>query len=185
MLYNSLRETKGAAMQLANTHQLSLVPRMKLTLAWRGKSAPAPDEIFDDVTEAIERPVARVERVLVVPPMPDRTISQQHYDNVLALLDRWAEWTMTGGVLADGAPTQSAVAPDARVHSIEDMEIEVDKRLVGEMNTAVWELSIMQREAVMSHYGLNTRSVWRMQFVQVFDLAIESLFKTLKTRISC
>lgn len=159
--------------------------RQKLTLKWRGKSEPVPDIRFVDVTDEPKAPPARIQRALEIPPIPARTLEQQHYDNIVLLLDRWAEWTRTGGVMAEGAPSQSTFAPDARVHSFEDMEIEVDKRLVGEMNTAVWELQVMEREAVMTHYGLNTRSVWRAQFTLVFDQAVESLFRTLKSRIAC
>ena len=159
--------------------------RATITRNWGGKCDPVPDVIFDDAPEVVVISAAPPVRVLVVPVIPTLSIAQQHYENIVLLLDRWAEWTRVGGVLADGAPTQSMMAPDARIHSFEDMEIEVDKRLVGEMNTAVWELSVIEREAVMTHYGLNTRSVWRAQFVLVFDQAIESLFRTLKTRISC
>lgn len=164
--------------------------REKLTLGWRGHTATGGTALRDDFVELAPAPpadpsAAPVTRVLELPPLPRRTAQQQHYDNVLRLLDGWAEWVHTGEPLAEGAPRQCMIAPDARIQSVEDMEIEANKRLVREVHTAVWELSIMEREAVMLHYGLNTRSVWRAQFDQIFDQAVYSLFEILKARVSC
>jgi hypothetical protein len=161
--------------------------REKLTLAWRGNTARIPDIIFDDYVEPVV-PVAAPApsaRVLALPPIPVRTVQQQHYENVVLLLDGWADWIRTGEPIAEGAPRQCLGAPDARIHSFEDMEIEVNKRLVREVHTAVWDLPVMEREAVMSHYGLNTRSVWRANFAAVFDLAVQRLFDALKSRVAC
>ncbi|NRR28878.1 hypothetical protein HSX11_01645 [Oxalobacteraceae bacterium] len=161
--------------------------REKLTLAWRGNTARVPDIIFDDDVEppaAAAAPVP-VARVLTLPPVPVRTVQQQHYDNVVLLLDGWADWIRTGEPIAEGAPRQCLGAPDARIHSFEDMEIEVNKRLVREVHTAVWELPVMEREAVMVHYGLATRSVWRANLAAIFDLAVERLFEVLKSRVAC
>ncbi len=110
---------------------------------------------------------------------------QDHYDNTKALLDRWADWAATGEPLADGAPTQSIGAPDARIHSFEDMEIEDNKRIVRAVNAVVWELPVVERQVVMMHYGISRVAVWRVQFDAVFDMAIESLFKGLKDKVSC
>jgi hypothetical protein len=161
--------------------------REKITLGWRGKSEPVPDIIFDDdPDQAAPAPrVAPTPRTLAIPPAPARTAHQQHRDNVLLLLDGWAEWIRTGEPLAEGAPRQCLGAPDARIHSFEDMEIEVNKRLVREVHTAVWELAVMEREAVMMHYGLNTRTVWRTDFALAFDQAVERLFQILKGRVAC
>ena len=161
--------------------------REKITLGWAGKSAPVPDVIFDDYVEpvsvtALPGPAARA---VTLPPIRSRTVLEQHHDNVLLLLDRWAEWMRTSEPLAEGAPRQCVGAPDARIHSFEDMEIEVNKRLVREVQTAVWELSVMQREAVMIHFGLNTRGVWRAQFDTIFAQAVHSLYLILKARVAC
>ena len=161
--------------------------REKITLGWAGKSAPVPDVIFDDYVEPVSVPVppAPAARAVTLPPIRSRTVLEQHHDNVLLLLDRWAEWMRTSEPLAEGAPRQCVGAPDARIHSFEDMEIEVNKRLVREVQTAVWELSVMQREAVMIHFGLNTRGVWRAQFDTVFEQAVHSLYEILKARVAC
>jgi len=106
------------------------------------------------------------------------------YDRVKVLLDRWAEWAATGEPIADGAPRQCLGAPDARIHSFEDMEIEDNKRVVRTVNAAVWDLPVVERQVVMMHYGI-TRNVWRVQFDVVFDLAIESLYNSLRGKISC
>ena len=169
-------------------HQTGIeMQREKITLGWAGKSAPVPDVIFDDYVEpvsvtALPGPAARA---VTLPPIRSRTVLEQHHDNVLLLLDRWAEWMRTSEPLAEGAPRQCVGAPDARIHSFEDMEIEVNKRLVREVQTAVWELSVMQREAVMIHFGLNTRGVWRAQFDTVFEQAVHSLYEILKARVAC
>lgn len=161
--------------------------REKITMGWRGKCAAVADIIFDDDPDhvVLTAPALPAPRVLVIPPVPGRNAHQQHMDNVLRLLDNWAEWIRTGEPLAEGAPRQCLGAPDARIHSFEDMEIEVNKRLVREVHTAVWELDVLEREAVMSHYGLNTRAVWRGDFARVFDQAVEHLFVVLKTRVAC
>jgi hypothetical protein len=162
-------------------------PRQKLTLGWRGKTERLPDIRFVDITEDVAPPPLPELRTDApsIPPIPPKTAQQQHYENVVLLLDRWAEWSRTGGETAEGAPSQSTFAPDARIHSFEDMEIAVDKLLVGEMNTAVWELQVMEREAVMTHYGLKTRGVWQARFELIFDQAVDSLFRILKNRIAC
>lgn len=110
---------------------------------------------------------------------------QDHYDNTKALLDRWAEWAATGEPIAEGAPRQCLGAPDARIHSFEDMEIEDNKRIVRAVDAAVWGLPVVERQVVMMHYGIAKVTVWRVQFDTVFDLAIESLFTTLKGRVAC
>lgn len=160
--------------------------REKLTLQWGGTSASVPDIIFDDYVE-LPAPVVELRAEHPAAPVAPvmRSIQREHYDSVKELMDRWAEWMMTGEPLAEGAPRQCLGAPDARIHSFEDMEIEVNKRIVREVQTAVWELSVMEREAVMMHYGLNTRGVWQTKFEQIFDMAVESLFGILKSRISC
>ncbi|MDB5937516.1 MAG: hypothetical protein JWQ01_4860 [Massilia sp.] len=161
--------------------------RAKLTLNWRGATERLPDFTFYDVTvDAPPPPLPELRsEAPPIPPIPPKTAHEQHYENVVLLLDRWAEWSRTGGETAEGAPTQSTFAPDARIHSFEDMEIAVDKLLVGEMNTAVWELQVMEREAVMTHYGLKTRGVWQARFETIFDQAVDSLFRILKNRIAC
>lgn len=161
--------------------------REKITMGWRGKCAAVADIIFDDDPDQVQprAPALPALRTLEIPPVPARAAHQQHTDNVLLLLDRWVEWIRIREPLAEGAPRECLGAPDARIHSFEDMEIEVNKRLVREVHTAVWELDIIEREAVMSHYGLNTRAVWRADFDRVFDQAVERLFQILKGRVAC
>lgn len=159
--------------------------RPTLTLRWAGKTAPVPDIVFVDVTEDSPPPALKPLRVATLPPEVRNTVEQEHYENVVRLLDGWAEWIRTGEPIAEGAPRQCLGAPDARIHSFEDMEIEVNKRLVREVHTAVWELAVMEREAVMTHYGIKTRSVWRTDFDAIFDQAVDSLFSILKSRVAC
>ncbi|MDH6157417.1 hypothetical protein [Janthinobacterium sp. CG_23.4] len=161
--------------------------REKITLGWAGKSAPVPDVIFDDYVDPLSELVtpAPAVRGPVLPSIQPRTVLERHHDNVLSLLDRWADWMRTSEPLTEGVPRQCLGAPDARIHSFEDMEIEVNKRLVREVHTAVWELPVMQREAVMMHFGLNTRCVWRAQFDAIFDQAVHRLYEILKGRVAC
>lgn len=169
-------------------HQTGIdMQREKITLGWAGKSAPVPDVIFDDYVEPVSAPaqLAPAARGPALPSIRPRTVLEQHHDNVLLLLDRWADWMRTSEPLAEGAPRQCIGAPDARIHSFEDMEIEVNKRLVREVHTAVWELPVMLREAVMMHFGLNTRCVWRAQFDAMFDQAVHRLYEILKGRVAC
>ncbi|MDQ1834082.1 hypothetical protein [Massilia scottii] len=162
-----------------------MTKRPTLTLRWAGKTAPVPDIVFVDMTEDRTPPALKPIRVATLPPIQRGTVEQEHFENVLRLLDGWAEWIRTDEPIAEGAPRQCLGAPDARIHSFEDMEIEVNKRLVREVHTAVWDLCVIEREAVMTHYGLKTRGVWRADFAKVFDQAIDSLFALLKDRVAC
>lgn len=110
---------------------------------------------------------------------------QEQYDNTKALLDRWAEYESVGGRIADGAPQSSPGAPDARIHSFEDMEIADNKRIVEIVDAAVYELPVLERNVVLMHYGMMRVDVWRFEFTTMFDLAIESLFELLKSKVSC
>lgn len=112
-------------------------------------------------------------------------MTQDHYDNTKALLDRWAEWVATGEPLAEGAPRQCLGAPDARIHSFEDMEIEDNKRIVRAVHQCVYELPGMERNVVHMHYGMMGYSVWKEDFTVLFDCAIELLFGMLKSKVAC
>lgn len=112
-------------------------------------------------------------------------ISPAQYDNVKAMLDLWANWGGTGEPLADGAPRESLGAPDARVHSIEDLEIECDKRVVRAVHTCVYELPVMERNAVLMHYGFMHAHVWRAEFSTLFDLAVATLHVALRQKVAC
>ncbi|NHZ62593.1 hypothetical protein [Massilia genomosp. 1] len=134
------------------------------------------------MTEDSTPPALKPIRVATLPPIQRSTVEQEHFENVLRLLDGWAAWIRTDEPIAEGAPRQCLGAPDAGIRSFEDLEIEVNKRLVREVHTAVRELQVIEREAVMTHYGLKTRGVWRADFSTVFDQAIYSLFALPKDR---
>lgn len=110
---------------------------------------------------------------------------QEQYDNTKALLDRWADQESITGTFGKGAPNQSVGAPDARIHSFEDLEIEDNKHVVRAVGTAVWELPVLERNAVLMHYGFMQVRVWKADFDTMFNLAIERLFHALKNRVSC
>ncbi len=110
---------------------------------------------------------------------------QDHYDNTKALLDRWADEKSKRGMVGQGAPKECLGAPDARIHSFEDLEIEDNKHVVRAVESAVWELAVLERNAVLMHYGFMAVRVWRADFDTMFNLAIESLHKALKNRVAC
>lgn len=110
---------------------------------------------------------------------------QEQYDNTKALLDRWAEWVATGEPLAEGAPRACLGAPDARIHSFEDMEIEDNKRIVRAVHQCVYELPVMERNVIHMHYGMMAYKVWRADFSTLFDLAIADLFGLLRNKVAC
>lgn len=126
-----------------------------------------------------------VARTLRRAPAVPKVAAAGHLERVKALLDRWAEWISVGGSIAEGAPRECPMAPDARIQSFEDMEIEVDKRIVGAVDTCVWELPVIQREAVMRYYGLKSAAGWQADWDRQFDLALDALFIMLKYRIAC
>ena len=152
--------------------------REKLTINSRVTCA-RPMEWAEVPTEpAIElrRAPAAPKTIATLPP---------YYDRIKSLLDRWAEWQPTASTVTNGAPRRSAGAPDARIHSFEDMEIESDKLVCNAVDVAVWELPTIERTAVMLHYGIQKTSHWRADFDIVFDLAVASLYDRLKHRLSC
>lgn len=114
-------------------------------------------------------------------------MTDDQYSTTKELLDRWAEWMKTSESTARGYPGASVGAPDARIHSIEDLEIEVDKAMVSAVHTAVYDLSKIDRDAIMLNYGLggNGDYRWPAFFDQVFDAALWNLYKVLKTKIVC
>jgi hypothetical protein len=100
------------------------------------------------------------------------------------LLNRWANYVgLHGGTITDGLPRQCLGAPDARIQSFEDLEIEDEKLIVRAVDTAVWDLSVPQRLVIMVHYGF-ARDVWRMDFEVIYENALNSLFTTLKNRVA-
>ncbi|HEY8027328.1 MAG TPA: hypothetical protein VIF60_22485 [Burkholderiaceae bacterium] len=107
-------------------------------------------------------------------------------DNNLAvknLLDRWANWIGTGEPLANGAPRQCAMAPDARIHSFEDLEIESEKVIVRAVDACVQGLPAEQRRVVMMYYGFS-HTAWRPGDDAVFEAALDNLFQTLRNRVA-
>lgn len=113
-------------------------------------------------------------------------MTDDQYSTTKELLDRWAEWMKTSESTSRGYPGASVGAPDARIHSIEDLEIEVDKAMVSAVHTAVYDLSKIDRDAIMLNYGLgDLGNEWPAHFDLVFDRAIENLYSILKTRIAC
>lgn len=110
---------------------------------------------------------------------------QEQYDNTKALLDRWADYAAIGNRITDGAPQSSPGAPDACIQSFEDMEIADNKRVVEIVNTAVYQLPVMERNVILMHYGMMKVAVWRFEFTTLFDLAIESLYEMLRIKLSC
>lgn len=112
-------------------------------------------------------------------------MTPEHYDNTKALLDKWADYGGVGNRTADGAPQSSPGAPDARIQSLEDLEIEVDKRVVDIVNTAVYDLPVLERDVILMHYGLMRVDVWRYEYTTLFDLAVGSMYEALRQKLAC
>lgn len=111
-------------------------------------------------------------------------MTDDQYNTTKELLDRWAEWMKSKESTARGYPGASVGAPDARIHSIEDLEIAIDKTLLGAVHTAVYDLKKVDRDALMLNYGLMEYNRWPTFFDLVFDKAIENLYSILKSRIA-
>jgi hypothetical protein len=126
---------------------------------------------------------SNLRRAPVVPAQPPATGA--HLARVKGWLDHWAEWMLQDSNITRDYPRQCIGAPDARIHSVEDMEIEADKRTVRAVHTAVYELPVLQREAVLLHYGLQKARAWRADFDAQFEQAVEALHGILKNRIAC
>lgn len=176
-----------------SSNATSIATRQKLTLGWGGRCAPVPDVVFVDAVSHVTLAAAAELRAApepqparaVMPPPAVQSVREQHKGNVLRMLDAWADWIRLDAPIAYGAPSKCVGAPDARIHSFEDMEIETDKRVTAEVNTAVWELPTMEREAVMRHYHINRAHAWQGDFEKLFFMAIESLYEILRKRVAC
>lgn len=110
---------------------------------------------------------------------------QEHYDNVKAMLDMWADAKSTGGFVARGMPTRCAFALESSIQSFDDLELAVDEHIVSAVDAAVWGLPVIEREAVRMHYGMCKFVVWRTEFDTVFAMAVERLFEVLKEKVAC
>ena len=110
-------------------------------------------------------------------------MQQENIERVKVMLDLWANWFGTGEPLGDGAPRQSPGAPDARIQSFEDMEIENDKIIIRAVDTSVHDLEKNQRGVVMMYYGFS-HVAWRPGDDGIFDLALVNLYHALKARVS-
>ncbi len=118
-------------------------------------------------------------------PEPERYPLHPKFDGVKALLDRWAGWAGTGNYVGHGAPRQSPGAPDARIHTIEDMEIASDKHVIRTIDTAIWEMPMLERRAIMIHYSIETPGLWKADWDRLFSLAVQNLYSSLKDRLVC
>jgi hypothetical protein len=110
-------------------------------------------------------------------------VKQENIEAAKNLLDRWANWIGIGGSIGDGAPRQCPGAPDARIQSFEDLEIENEKYIVQAVNTAVYELPVDQRNVIMLYYGFR-HVAWRQNDDALFEASLVSLFHLLKERVS-
>lgn len=145
-------------MQLAETRQFP-APRMKLTLAWRGKCEPVPDIIFDDVTEIRPAPAARTERVLRVDPWIEPSgldLCLGHWKDWMSQDDRdlgvKAQSGIEGGRDDDGYDT----APSS------DAAIARASREIAEATGAmIAGLQLYHRKAIERRCGIV--SVWRFE----------------------
>ena len=102
-------------------------------------------------------------------------------------LDMWANWVSENGLdsLAYGAPRQSPGAPDARIHSIEDMEIENDKHIVKALDVTIWELPLLERRAIMVYYHIESHGSWVADWEKLFHVALRNLHQSLGSRLAC
>lgn len=99
------------------------------------------------------------------------------------LLGDWADFMHRGGSTTDGMPRKCPMAPDARIQSIEDIEIEVDMAVMTAISTSVYDLNSPERNCIMRRFGLMA-DVWRLANEQaVYDFAILNLHKMLRKKI--
>jgi hypothetical protein len=110
-------------------------------------------------------------------------MKQENIDAVKDLLDRWANWVGAGGSTCDGMPRQSPGAPDARVQSIEDLELENEKFIIQAVNTAVYDLATIQKDVILIHYGFK-HMAWTQDHDGLFDLALMNLYYKLRERVT-
>lgn len=111
------------------------------------------------------------------------TMRQDNFEAVKDLLDQWANWLGTWESLGKGVPRSSPGAPDARIQSFEDLEIESEKIIVRAVHTCVYELPPLQRDVVLLYYGFIHRA-WKPGDDALFELAQVNLYHALAARIA-
>jgi hypothetical protein len=129
-------------------------------------------------------------------------ISQESRNNVERRLYEWADWMRIEASTTRGYPSKSIGAPDANIHSVEDLEEVEDLRVVRAVNACVYSLPVLERNAVLAHYGLMKSDVWRVRVAvqqgkaneekmvglqeatALFDQAVVALYPLLRSRIS-
>lgn len=111
------------------------------------------------------------------------SLGQQHLDAVKELLDLWANWLGTWEALGKGVPRNSPGAPDARIQSFEDLEIESEKIVVRAVHTCVYELPKVERDVILLYYGF-AHTAWKPGDDALFDQALASLYHALGTRVA-
>lgn len=92
---------------------------------------------------------------------------QRDIDEVQMLLDEWADWMRKPEPMVDGYPEE---APGFLAGSLKDNEellAVADAERMDRINTAVYDLAPVYRDAIMRHYKLGSQ-VWR--FAQAASL---------------
>lgn len=169
-------------MLLAETCNFEHALRPKITLAWRGKCAPVPDVIFDDVTEAKSKPVDRLARVLRVDPWVEPS-------GLDLCLGHWTSWMHQDdrdlGVKAQaGIETGSDEHDDECEHddnaSSDAAIARASREIAIATDAMIRGLSRYHRSAIERRCGI--ASVWRfpnMDFTTALPEAEGELVKKL------
>lgn len=113
-------------------------------------------------------------------------MTNEDFDRIQYVLNEYADWMKVGGSITNWYPRKSMGAADSRIHSIEDMEEQVDSYKMQCIDACVndlFKISPPKYFALMQGMGLQA-SVWRNEnFSDLYDQALEFMFKSLGKRI--
>ena len=115
----------------------------------------------------------------------EREINLQHdrMASVKSLLDIWANWFGTQEALGRGNARQSLLAIDEHIQSIEDMEVESEKRIVRAVHACVFDLPKAWRDVVLKYYGFMHKA-WEPGDDILFGSALAGLYRGLSARLA-
>lgn len=106
----------------------------------------------------------------------------ENNEAVKKLLDQWANFLGAYGYVGSGAPRRSPGAPDARIQTFDDLEIEIEKIVINAVNACVYDLPKVERDVILLYYGF-IHTAWKPGDDLLFDRALSNLYHPLMDRV--
>lgn len=116
-------------------------------------------------------------------PATESESNDARFEAIKTLLDGWADWLGTWEPIARGATRQTLYAPDARIHSVDDLDCESRKTVVRAVHACVYDLSPPERDVILKYYGFIHRA-WQREDELTYARALTHLLRSLSARVA-